>query len=155
MNKSAPSLAEICVVIFCLWMSRELLSSWFDSPYLYGGWIAFLIWLFPLVVYWFLPSETKKSSTPALVGAGLAVTVIGLLGSLNTFIYIGLALALGGLLPFSFGWLPWWVTSALWMPATAYFLKMLPLEIMPTLRLVTALIGAVWGAFWAFIMLRK
>lgn len=143
MKPSRPYLLELLIVIYCVWSARDL--SWQASPYMRGGTLAFIIWGFPVAfgLAYDAFMQLPHRMTVLLLAIGLLLSFIGVLGDLNALRYLGLALALAGLLPFSWPMLIWIPSAASWMPASGYFLSSLPLPLVVTGEVAIALIGTV------------
>lgn len=141
---------EIVVTLFCLALSTELFDSWHTSPLDRGSWIAFLLWSLPIIAFMLLPqsfiSKTKLSFFYLL--CAIITTTIGFLGSLNVLHYLGLAFALGALLPPHWLKIIWTGTSISWMPGFGWFGSHYFPEYIFAGRLTIALIAGI-GMFLA------
>ena len=109
---------EWAIILFCAWASRELVNAWWHSPFDRFGWLAFLLWLTPVVVHEFHRSDSKNGI--ACSGAGLVAATFGLMAQLNAATYAGLAFAVAGLLPWNPMVALWLAFSLAWMPLTGW-----------------------------------
>jgi hypothetical protein len=84
--------------------------------------VALLIWSIPVVLILMgrLSPPEASPARPLLLGMGLLSSLLGSLGSLNVLQHIGLAMALGALLPWSWCNLPWLIAAISWMPALGW-----------------------------------
>ena len=146
-KKSSPAWVELAVVAYCTWESIDVIATWINTPFLRWGWLTFGLWIFPVLYYWSFPSKKEKQTTPIFLWVGLAITFLGVIVSLNALKHIGLAFAILGLLPWSWWLLIWFVTASTWMPALAYFAKVLPLTVVIIGRIAAAIIGMTAGLF--------
>jgi|GEM_PF-801107 len=111
---------SLFLITFAAISSKELLSAWRTSPFDGQGWIALLIWMLPCFFY------KERKEIPALVIASLVFTILGLVGALNAFCYIGLALSIAFINPNFTRSIPsylWLALSFSWMPALGWALK--------------------------------
>ena len=138
-GKSLP-LAEVAILTFCVWLSRDLLNAWHHSPHDQLGWLALVIWLAPLAV---CLAQKKPAATNAyFLGAAI---LTGLIGELVEFHFLGhaaLALALAAWMPLNLRSALWLMTAAAWMPAFGWALGHCPNWLVLTARLALALAGA-------------
>ncbi len=123
MNFSRFQISAGLVLIFCLFMSRELVRSWFSTSYEHFSWVLILVWSFPLLYLW----STRGSRTFPVTAfnntalwLALGSSLVGILGDLNTFQYIALAFALASFVPWTYFTIPWILCSLSWMPALGY-----------------------------------
>jgi hypothetical protein len=151
MKRGLPSLIELAVLGYCLWQASDLPASWLHAPAARYAWIAFLIWIMPVV--WHLvecvTSNEDKGYQPIFLGLAVVITLAGTLGSLNALKHVGLAFAIAGMLPFRLENLLWLVTAVAWLPASGYALKALPFSLIPVVQITVATIGS------AFLILRN
>lgn len=136
------------IVLFCACGCRDLLDAWRDSPFDSLGWIALSVWGLPLLV---LKREEGGAgreggrASPALLGGGLGMGLIGALGSLNALQHAGLALSLAGLLSWRWGHALWLATAASWMPIFGWALgRHCAVEVVPLVRMGVAAAGVLW-----------
>lgn len=135
-------LAEATVLAYCLWQARDLIPAWLKSPYDRLGWLALIIWLLP-VLYQRRPlCRYRSHSAPLLLGLGLALSCIGVVGSLNLLNHLGLATTLAGLAPASSRRFPWAVAAVSWIP----FLGWIGSHWFPSLILPVRLLLAAAGS---------
>jgi len=147
-----PSLLEGAILLYCLWGSRNLLTSWYNTPHLkYADW-AFFVWILPVLLYWTYPLNlsAEKKTTFFFFPIGLIIALLGNLGNLRALGHLGLALTVTGLLPWNPFNLIWAAASASWMPATGYFLRFLSVNTVIVLRLLTAALGMGIALFLIF-----
>ena len=104
-----------------------------------NGWLALLIWLSPLVVYWVQPK--RVSANAFFLGAAIAAGLIGELIEFHFLGHLALALVLAAWLPFSLRLLAWLIAALAWMPALGWALAHLPNSALVAVRLVLALLG--------------
>jgi hypothetical protein len=123
MNRYLPSFIAFAIIIYCAWNASELLDSWWGAPYEHFSWILLLIWCFPIILFWFPGSPfhtSKPTCEPILLGLALIVSLIGVLGSLHAVEYLGFALALASLIPWSLKLIGWVISSLGWMPVLGW-----------------------------------
>jgi len=99
--------------------SLDLIVTWMHPSQARLGAVALIIWVTPVVFYWSLRNRfnEKTKDRPILLGLGLLLSFNGMLGSLNVLEHIGLACAIGALLPPFPMNLVWLASSLSWMPA--------------------------------------
>jgi hypothetical protein len=138
------------IILFCAYGCQDLLDAWRDSPFDSLGWIALSVWGLPLLV---LRREEWEEgggregggASPALLGAGLGMSLLGALGSLNVLQHAGLALSLAGLLPWRWGHAPWLAAAVSWMPVFGWALgQRCAVEAVPLARMGVAAAGVLW-----------
>lgn len=144
-KKNSPALVEFAVIAYCTWVSIDVVPSWINTPFQRFGWLAFCIWIFPVLYYWSFPGKKEKQTTPFFLWLGLALTLTGVLGSLNALKHVGLTVAIMGLLPWSWMLLIWLMTALTWMPALSYFARYLPLYTVIIGRILVSLFGMAVG----------
>jgi len=114
-------LVALAVTIYCGWSAREMVNSWWHTPFNRLGWLAFLIWLLPLI------RETCRrriEPLPVLLWGGLACSLVGTIGEQNSLCYVGVACALAALPQWSFAVrLLWLAASVSWMTIFGYFMQ--------------------------------
>lgn len=147
MKNLRPKLIEGAVVAFCIWQAADLPHNWLSFPFLHLSWLAFLLWIVPIILYWIpLGATQEKQTTPLLLWLALLSSLIGMLGSLHALQHVGLVLALAAMMP----WTSWlsviWILSAIaWLPATTYFFVNFSLQTVTIGRLIIAFIGSLAG----------
>lgn len=153
---NAPPLIAFAILLFNALLSYTLFMTWKDAPIEKLTWIAFLIWTFPIFAYWFKFKDlntTQSKGNTILLGLSLLFAFFSIIGSINALAYIGLALALTALVPWSWSHLPWFLTSASWMPALGWFYTHLFPSLTPFWlwggRIAVALAGTL-GMLYAF-----
>lgn len=145
-NKGLPSLIEVAILLYCGWMARDLPQSWVSTPSVRYAWIAFFIWLTPWmwVVGRQISADEEKSSTPLLLGFAVVSTLAGSIGSLHILNHFGVALALTGMLPWSWQQMIWLLSSISWTPALGYMTK----HFEPVQQLALQISLAAFGGIW-------
>jgi len=114
-----PPTVGIAICAYCAWQSASLVQPWISSPYDRFGWVAFMIWCTPVLLYWLFLTDTcllRPPERPLLLGFGLLFSVQGMISSFNVFQHMGLALAVAGMMPHSRAHLLWLSSSLTWMP---------------------------------------
>jgi len=137
MRRGFPTWFEIAVFVYCVIQARDLPTSWLSAPAVRYGWIAFFVWVLPVVVYIGLSvirGRDKGNNPLFLVGAVLA-SLIGVMGSLNILKHGGLALACAGLLPFNWPMILWLPASIAWMPGFGWLMKSIPFHLIFVVQL--------------------
>ena len=138
---SSPTLIEWGVIVFGFWQARDVLEAWQTSPKDKGGGYLFLLWLTPLLIHcyhdhWF-SRHLSKYRFRSICFALLAI-LMGTLGKLNFFCYVGLAFALTN----SFlesklrGRYYWVISSCVWMPFFGYFMGGIQNEVLLSLKFI-------------------
>lgn len=139
------------IVLFCTGHSASILQAWRHSPFDKLGWMAFLVWLGPLLLglggYRATsgPKETDSSLTPWLLGSALILVVAGIVSSLNALKYAALACSLVGLLRWNAWNLVWLVAAVSWMPWLGWVGGGMGSHTLPGLRLAVAAAGMLCG----------
>ncbi len=145
-NKGLPSLIELAILLYCGLMAADLPPSWASTPSVRHAWIAFLLWIGPWT--WFIARGilvgSAKNTTPILLGAAVLSSLAGTIGSLHVLNHFGFALALAGMLPWSWPQLVWLASFPSWTPALGYMTKLLTQSQQLILQIGLAAFGAVW-----------
>jgi exosortase/archaeosortase family protein len=140
---------ELVVIGTCAWRCRDLLSTWFNSPYDRWGWLAFALWLLPLTLW--------AARGAAMFGAGehrvwfaavgLIVACLGSAVQLNVLEHAGFTLVWLALMPKA-GRALWAVTAVAWWPAFGWASASIGLgpTVTAALRVVLAGAGAIGAA---------
>ena len=115
MGSVLPSPVALAVCAYCAWQSRDLVGAWRNAPFDRLAWLVLAAWCAPIVWRRCRPRESGESSV--LLALGVTCALLGTLGSINAIKYLGLALALAGLLPWAWAHIVWIASSAAWMPA--------------------------------------
>ncbi len=111
------------VLLFAGISSQELIFAWTNVYIERFSWAIFVVWCLPLLVHWsniIMKGVSVEWNVTALV-ASIVFTLLGLIGTLNTLCYFGLACGVMALLPPRFSLIPWLLGSVLWMPAVGWF----------------------------------
>ena len=143
-------LVALAVLVYCGWQSWSLKVNWFNAPFNRLGWLAFLIWLAPLLVEIFL--RGKIEPVPIFLWIGLALTLLGTLGDRNAPCYVGLACAIAAFTPWKWMWrLLWLAASVTWMTAFGYFAQRASLSpaTVSALRIIIVSLVSGWILFCA------
>lgn len=146
-----PPLILLIIACFSIIESRELFSSWVNSPIERLSWIFFGLWLLPIIISW-----VKKPHQFFFTGANTALGALSLFAlflsiilSLNAVAYAGLALSLAACIPWSMYNIPWIISAVSWMPGIGWLLihwfPDAPILITQIIRLVIVDIGTlIW-----------
>lgn len=126
---------EWAITAFAAWQSADLVSAWRHAPLERGGWLAFAVWILPLLLNPRLP-EAPRPLWPASVA--LALALMGTLGSLNAACYAGLALAVVGQTGWSMRRALWLASAIAWMPLLGWLSRDLSDALRLPLRLLIA-----------------
>lgn len=140
---------ELTAAGYGIWQSLNLLEAWLYSPFDRWGWLAFVLWLAPLLGL--RATEQRplfggcKTSRPLLL-TGLALTFLGDLGSFNASCNAGLALIILSFAPAQCRNLTTGLASASWMTALGWFGSQAALDpaTLNALRIGIAAVGAGW-----------
>lgn len=149
MNKDTYKIPEIAVLLFCAWLSRDLISSWKSTPFLLLDPLNFFLWISPVVAFWLFPPENPKitkqqfQTNYLFMGLALLFSLIGKIGDLHVSTHIGLMFALSGFLPWSLCNILWMISALSWMPSVAYFARGFPSYLIIFGRFILAIIGAI------------
>lgn len=126
---------------FSLWSCRDLLVVWRHSPLDRFEWLAFLIWMIPIVLYWRRGIPPAYRSITVLLGTGLALTLIGILGETHSACHLGLIAILAAFGNRSRFGPAWWIAALSWIPLLTMMTKFLPKPVIYSLRLSLAVLG--------------
>jgi hypothetical protein len=142
----------MAILAFAAVAARDLPATWLHSPYDRLGWLAFLLWLTPLVARIF-PGGGRVREDPSLgvAIAGLVLVVFGMMGALNAAKHAGLALAFAAFLPAPQRW-TWLVASVAWMPSLGWLASHGAGE---TTTVVFRLVFAAAGAAGAWVLPKR
>ncbi len=111
---------DLVIILYCAWGVRDLVRAWQTSPFDRFGWLILIVWCLPLALLWLDRKAETKGANAILLGTGLCVSALGCLGSLNVLQHCGLACAIVGLRPWSWGSAIWLATAIAWMPALGW-----------------------------------
>lgn len=144
MRKGYPSWIELAVLGYCLIQARDLPSSWWTAPAVRWGWIAFIVWLLPVILYTAtsIIQERTKETTSIFFISAIVASLVGTMGSLNILKHGGLALAFAGMLPFSWPVLLWLPASIAWMPGFGWLMKSIPFQLIFVVQLAITGLGS-------------
>ena len=112
-------ITTLAAFIFCIWQAADLFIGWLSYTAHFFGWIALIIWCFPLILFLIHRTAQKQPFhvNSFLILLGPVVAFIGLKVSLHVLQHIGLSLCFLALLPLRITSLIWWAGAGLWMPA--------------------------------------
>lgn len=120
----------------------DLAQAWRDSPYDRFGWLAAAGW-----VAWVWLAGRRAKCVPGLwLAAAWGVSFVGVAGELNVLQHAGLALAGAAWAGGGRRGMIALVLALGWVPALGWALKGAGAEVVPGLRLTTALVAA--GLAW-------
>lgn len=142
MKWQTPSYVEFLVFLYCVIVGAGVVNTWGDHPHMQMASLAFIIYLIPVALYWLIPSEKLKKTTPIFQYVAITASLIGYLGSLNTLKYLGIALSLTGFVPWSIYTCVWALSSLSWMPAMAYLFKSFSSHDVLLIRMVFATVAS-------------
>ena len=119
MRENRPPAIAIAICIYCIMNSFDLVVTWMHPSQARLGAAALIIWVTPVILYWSLRTKfnEKLKGRPILLGLALLLSFNGMVGSLNVLEHVGLACAIGALLPPFPMNLVWLASSLSWMPA--------------------------------------
>lgn len=135
-----------------------LFKAWRHSPFDRFGWLAFLLWLVPLIIPFCCgntprqipePRESVLPPTCALSWIALIIAVLAVIVDVNAMRYVALALALGAWMPRHWLTIVWLVLAIAWMPALGWLGASLKATGLNGLRV---LLGAFAAGIWALKM---
>ena len=122
-----PVAAGAAISLYAAWNARNLLAAWLHSPYDRYGWLAFLLWVFPIGCLWMTRLHTdhagSKQVSSAAFAIALAISFAGVISDLGALKYLGLAIALAGFLPLQPASFVYLACAAAWMPAAGWALS--------------------------------
>ena len=110
----------LAIVIYCGWLSFDLISAWQNDPFVRSGSWAFILWLFLLAIVFILQRGSSASSSSLQIAA-IFLGTLGLLGQLNALQHLGLACALCSLPINQKSRLLLLCSSIFWMPLLGWF----------------------------------
>lgn len=140
--------AEITLVAYGAWVTRGLWETWIWTPYDRLGWLAFFLWLLP--VLW--PGAAAWRGALSLwtrrlvLGAAVGFFLLGAAADINALHHAGLAAVI-----VSFarrpGYVFWAAGAIAWMPAAGWFGSRLGLDPaqFAVCRVLVAALAAAWG----------
>ncbi|MEI7730734.1 MAG: hypothetical protein WCO56_14265 [Verrucomicrobiota bacterium] len=112
---------EWAVAAFCAWRASDLLLAWRHSPFDRLGWLAFILWLTPLLIAVFRSESNagaERIPRPAvwLTWLVLAISLLSVMLDIHLLGHLALAGAVWLLLPTFPNRLIWLGLSLCWMP---------------------------------------
>lgn len=136
-------LLEPLLLGYAAWQSREIVASWRHAPFEQLGWLAFAIWLCPVLL-----RGGWRIQVPGLAAAGLAAVAAGQLGDLNALCQVGLAALLASTAPCRQRWL-WMLTAIAWLSPLGWLGSRteLPPAALAAMRILIACAGAATEAY--------
>lgn len=143
-----PRLISILICIYCILNSFNLAETWMSSSRELAGPMALSLWASPVIFFWYMQQKTPQGmkERPFLLGLALFCSFNGMLGSLRILGHIGLACALGALVPNLPVHLFWLAASLSWMPALDWFGGRFFPEYVTAFRIVLAAVPS-----WYFV----
>ena len=125
-GKTFPLIA-LAILIFVVWLSRDLLNAWQHSPRDRLGWLALVMWLTPLLIKCRGGrARGELAANPFLLGAAIFAGSFSELTELHFFGHLALALAVAAWLKVSWRSIAWFVAAAAWMPVFGWWLANFP-----------------------------
>jgi hypothetical protein len=136
---------EWAVVVFCAWhCAQPLMGTWCSAPFDRLGWLAFLLWFSPVVASVAWSDRLPQVRIAWLTWVAVGMQVAAVLANINALSYLGLALALGGILPPGKNHLFWMLLSFSWQPVLGIALfRFLPVNAIIVIRVLLAAVAAV------------
>ena len=138
-------LAELAILFFAMWLSRDLVNAWRHAPHDRLGWLALLVWLAPLALR-VKNDRTELSANFYLLGAAIVSGLLGELTEIHFLNHVALALALGAWLRLSLRSLSWLLAAVAWMPIFGWWLADFSAGMVLIFRLALALAGV--SGYW-------
>lgn len=135
---------EAAVLAYALSGSLDLLKAWSHSPIERFGWMALVIWAFPVALLRSRRGGTGAAgpARPLLLGLSVSLVFLGGVSSLNLLQHWGLVLGVMAVTPVRVPSFVWVVAAVSWMPLLGWCLKSLPVVVIPAIRLGIATAGA-------------
>jgi len=117
-----PIAAGAAISLYAGWNARHLLGAWVHSPYDRCDSVAFVLWLFPIGLYWALRRSQEQPRPLGMIpfAIALAVSFAGVAMDLSFLEYLAFAVALAGFIPFRPASVLWLPCAALWMPGAGW-----------------------------------
>lgn len=144
-----PFYVAIAILIFCIWDASGITAGWVLAPYESFAWVAFIIWIFPLIYAWLIIPNRKfpKFQTASFLFLALFFAIVGMMASLNILQHLSLAFAIGAFIPWSRGMLLWMLGAVSWIPAFGYFLSDHSVVAVASLRIAIAFLSTAWELY--------
>jgi exosortase/archaeosortase family protein len=138
---------ELTLLAYAGWCASGLVATWIWTPFDRLGWLAFAVWLLPLVA----PARDAVGRMPpwTRIGAlavGLGALLAGNVADVNFFYHVGLAAILT-----SFnrrrGYLLWAMGAVAWLPASGWFASRAGIDpsTFAFIRVFLASVATAWG----------
>lgn len=105
-------LIAVATILYCAWYAKSMFTAWQTSPLDQYGWVVFALWLIPAVRWSSALSKMQEIS----LRVAIAITFLGTLAGANTIKWVGLAVAVGSLIPWSWRTMVWVFCAVSWMP---------------------------------------
>jgi hypothetical protein len=160
-QKTYPPLAFFAILAYSLINSYELFVSWTNSPIEKHMWLAALLWMMPIPIYLMYNRDNAPIALGNMILA-LCAICLGLLSNLtaiNAFAYCGLAASIAAFIPWTFGCIPWIVSSVVWMPGFGWYLshqfEQIPIFLLSIMRVAIAGLGSLWLGYCYFVLSTK
>lgn len=161
MNKTYPPLVFFVITIYSLFNSHNLYESWHQISFEKYSWIALLFWLLPIPLLLMIKKEriTSYSFGNVILGAvSILFGLVSMISSLNTLAYMGLAVSLAAVIPWSMNSVLWIASSIWWMPASGWYLghqfEQPSVFSLSLLRILLAGAGSFW-LLWKNSIIKK
>jgi hypothetical protein len=146
MNLFSSSILALVILVYCLINSISLLFVWMQLSFFEQyTWIILLVWLLPVLYYWIVHRKEAANThqfNPFLLGGALFFSLVGNIGALNSFNYLGLALAISAFVPWTYFTFIWLFCSFTWMPGTSWFASYMAITHLFYFRLVVAIVAS-------------
>jgi hypothetical protein len=141
------------IIIYCGWNASDLVTLGKIARLDRLDWIFFLIWFIPIPFYWFFADPNHKegfSKNNFLLITAIAISLLGLLGSLHVMTHFALAMAFTALIPWF--WQKWiWIACAIsWMPSIAWLGAHFFLEYLWIVRFLLSVTSASFISYLIF-----
>jgi hypothetical protein len=111
---------KLSILAYCVWQSADLLVAWSSNSPERIGWLAFCVWLLPVLPLKRFASSRGDSPQNMFLGGAVLLTFLGQLTWLNCLQHLGLALAIVGWKQPIVGQRLWLISIAFWMPAVGW-----------------------------------
>jgi hypothetical protein len=146
MNLFSSSLLALVILAYCFINAISLLFVWMQLSFFEQyTWTILLVWLIPVFYYWIVYWKEARQNhqfNPILLGGALFFSLIGNIGALNSFNYLGLALAITAFVPWTYFTFIWLFCSFTWMPGTSWFASYMAITHLFFVRLVIAIVAS-------------
>lgn len=142
--KQKISIVGLAAVLFCACQCHDLPNAWAHSPFDHLGWLAFMLWIFPLVLA-ALSEKIRRVSDGLLIGAAV-FSLLGVAADFNLLLHVGLAVSLIAFMPGRRAFfIPWACAAVAWMPVLGWLCSPLGTHSIGLIRIATAGAAALWA----------